>query len=62
MKAKRLALLGIVVTIGTVAEHCEGLTLPTVDHPPINTGWPVAKTSVMAPFCSAKTRCKGSVL
>ena len=30
----RLALLGIEVTIGTVAEHCEGLTIPTVDHFP----------------------------
>ena len=63
MKASGLALLGIVVTIGIVAEHCEGLTIPTVDHsPPINTGWHVAKTSVMAPFCSAKERCEGTVL
>ena len=30
----RLALLGIEVTIGIVAEHCEGLTIPNVDHPP----------------------------
>ena len=57
-----MALLGIVVTIGIVVEHCEGLTIPTVDHPPINTGWLVAKTSVMDPFCSAKKRCKGTVL
>ena len=49
MKANGLALLGIVVTIGIVAEHCECLTIPIMDHfPPINTGWPVAKTSVMA--------------
>ena len=44
-----LALLGIEVTIGVVAEHCGGLTIPTVDHfPLINAGWPVAKTSLMA--------------
>ena len=29
-----LALLSIEVTIGVVAEHCGGLTIPTVDHPP----------------------------
>ena len=53
-----LALLGIVAMIGIIAEDCEGLTIPTVDHfPSINTGWPVAKTSVMAPFCSANKRC-----
>ena len=34
VKASGLALLGIVVTIGIVAEHCEGLTIPTVYHPP----------------------------
>ena len=28
-----LALLGIEVTIDVVAEHCEGLTIPTVDPP-----------------------------
>ena len=34
-----LALLGIVVAIGIVAEQCEGLTIPTVDHfSPINAG------------------------
>ena len=34
-----LALLGIVVAIGIVAEQCEGLTIPTVNHfPPINAG------------------------
>ena len=33
VKASGLALLGIVVAIGIVAEHCEGLTIPTVDHP-----------------------------
>ena len=40
MVGGRLALLGIEVTIGVVAEHREGLTIPTVDHfPPINAGW-----------------------
>ena len=35
-----LALLGIVLAIGIVAEHCEGLTIYTVDHPPfLNDGW-----------------------
>ena len=29
-----LALLGIVVMIGIVAEDCEGLTMSIVDHPP----------------------------
>ena len=58
-----LALLGIVVVIDIVAEDCEGLTMSTVDHfPPINAGWPVAKTSVMALFCSAKRRYEGTVL
>ena len=39
VKASGLALLGIVVTIAIVAEHFEGLTIPTVDHPPpINAG------------------------
>ena len=33
VKANGLALLGIVVTIGIVSEHCEGLTIPTVDPP-----------------------------
>ena len=61
VKASGLALLGIVVTIGIVAAHCEGLAIPTV-APPINTERPVAKTSVMAPFCSAKGRCEGTVL
>ena len=58
-----LALLGIVVMIGIVAEDCEGFTMSTVDHfPPINAGWPVAKlkTLVMAPFCSAKKRYEGT--
>ena len=55
MLGSGLALLGIVVMIGIVAEDCEGLTMSTVDHfLPINAGCPVAKTSVMAPFCSAK--------
>ena len=63
VKARGLALLGIVVTICIVTEHCEGLTVPTVDHfTPIDAGWPVAKTSVMAPFYSAKKRCEGTVL
>ena len=63
MKASGLALLGIVVTIDIVGEHCEGLTIPTVDHfPPINADWPVAKTLVMAPLCNAKERCEGTVL
>ena len=63
MKASGLVLPDIVVTIGIVAEHCEGLTISIVDHPPpINTGWPVAKTSVIAPFCSAKKPCEGTVL
>ena len=63
VKASGLALLGIVVTIDIVAEHCECLTISIMDHfPPINIGWPVAKTSVMAPFCSAKKRCEGTVL
>ena len=51
--SSRLALLGIVVMTDIVAEHCEGLTMSTLDHsPPINAGWPVAKTSliIMAPF------------
>jgi hypothetical protein len=34
VEASGLALLGIVVTIGIVADHCEGLTIPTVDHIP----------------------------
>ena len=34
VKASGLALLGIVVTIGIVAEHCEGLRIPAVDPPP----------------------------
>ena len=39
MKASGLALLGIVMMIGIVAKHCEGLTIPTVDHfPLINAG------------------------
>ena len=29
-----LALQGIEVTIEIVVEHCEGLAIPTVDHPP----------------------------
>ena len=63
MLGSGLALLCIVVMIGIVAEDCEGLTMSTVDHsPPINAGWPVAKTSFMAPFCSAKKRCEGTVL
>ena len=63
VKASGLALLGIVVTIDVVADHCEGLTIPIVDHfHSINAGWPVVKTSVMAPFCSAKKRCEGAVL
>ena len=58
-----MALLGIEVTIGIVTEHCQGLTIPTVDHfPLINAGWPVAKASVMAPFCNAKKRCEGTIL
>ena len=32
VKPNGLALLGIVVTIGIVAERCEGLTIPTLDH------------------------------
>ena len=40
MKANGLAVLGIVVRIGIGVEHCEGLTISTVDSlPPINTGW-----------------------
>ena len=31
VNANGLALLGIVVTVGIAAEHCEGLTIPTVD-------------------------------
>ena len=31
----RLALRGIEMTIGIVAEHGEGLTIPTADHPPL---------------------------
>jgi len=41
-----LALLSIEVTIGVVAEHCGGLTIPTVDHfllrqktHPLNSAW-----------------------
>ena len=63
MIASGLALLGIVVMIGIVAEDCEALTMSTMDHfPTINAAWPVAKTSVMAPFCSAKKRYEGTVL
>ena len=58
-----LALLDIVVVIGIVAEDCKGLTMSTVDHfPPIHAGWSVAKISVIAPFCSTKKRCEGTVL
>ena len=54
MIANGLALLGIVVMIGIVAEDCEALTMSTMDHfPPINAGWPV---------CSAKKRCGRTVL
>ena len=58
VKSSRLALLGIVVTIGIVVEHCEGLTIPTVDHfPPINAGWladVVLEDGAFAPlFCAA---------
>jgi hypothetical protein len=34
VEASGLALPGIVLMIGIVAEHCEGLTIPTVDHFP----------------------------
>ena len=35
-----MALSGIEVTIGIVAEYCEGLTIPTVKDPaPVATGW-----------------------
>ena len=34
VEASGLALVGIVVTIGIVAEHCEGLTIPIMDHFP----------------------------
>ena len=54
-----LALLGIEVTIGVVAEHCGGLTIPTVDHfPLINAGWPVAKTSLMGRSAAQKSGAK----
>ena len=61
MEASGLVLLGIVVTIGIVAEHCEGLTIPTVDHPPpINAGWlagVVLEDGAFAPlFCAAERR------
>ena len=61
MIGSRLALLGIEVTIGIVAEHCEGLTIPTVDHfPPINAGWlagVVLEDGAFAPlFCAAERR------
>ena len=37
VEASGLTLLGIVVTIGIVAEHCDGLTIPIMDHfPSIN--------------------------
>ena len=49
-----LALLGIEVTIGVVAEHCGSLTTPTVDHfPLINAGWlagVVLEDGAFAPF------------
>ena len=39
VKSSGLALLGIVVTIDIVVEHCEGLMTPTVEHlPSINAG------------------------
>ena len=58
-----LALLGIEVTIGVVAEHCGCLKIPTVDHfPLINTGWlagVVLEDGAFAPlFCAAKRRHK----
>ena len=62
MEANGLVLLGIVVTIGVVAEHCRALRYLPLTIPPINAGWPVAKTSVMKPFCNAKKRCEGTVL
>ena len=38
----RLALLGSEVTIGIVADHGEGLTIPTTDHHLLKreAGWP----------------------
>ena len=33
VKASGLALLGIMVTIGIVVEHCEGLAIPTMRPP-----------------------------
>ena len=61
MIGSRLALLGIEVTIGIVAEHGEGLTIPTVDYPPpINGAWlagVVLEDGAFAPlFCAAERR------
>ena len=61
VEASGLALPGIVLMIGIVAEHCEGLTIPTVDHsPPINAGCladVVSEDGAFAPFfCAAERR------
>ena len=56
-----LALLGIVVMIEIVVEDCKGLTMSTVDHfPLINAGWPVGKTSVMAPRDNLRPRARAA--
>ena len=61
MLGSRLALLGIEVTICIVVEHDEGLTIPTVDHPPpINGGWlagVVLEDGAFAPLFCAAVRC-----
>ena len=56
----RLALLGIKVTIGIVAEHDKGLAIPTMDHsPPINGDWlagVVLEDGAFAPLFGAAER------
>ena len=62
MEASGLALLGIVLMIGIVAEHCEGLTIYTYrgPFPPINAGCladVVSEDGAFAPFfCAAQRR------
>ena len=58
MVGSGLALLGMVVTVDIVDEHCEGLTVSTMDHlPPMNASWPaevVSKGGAIALlFCAA---------
>ena len=57
VEASGLVLLGLVVTIGIVVEHCRALRYTPHKHRKS-----VAKTLVMTPFCSANERCEGTVL